>query len=137
MNWEYVSGFFDADGCITLSRYRKNHPVKTVHVSFDNTKREILEVIRDFILHETGHRAVISTKKPRGENHSIAYALHYSHLNKCEDIIKNISSYHPIKSRKINHVLLHMRKLTPRNGKYTESLLQERLQFENDFFNFQ
>ena len=134
MNWSYISGFFDADGSITLSTYRKNDLTKTVYVSFDNTKREILESIRDFILHETGRAGTICTKKPRKETHSIAYCLSYSHLNKSEDILKNMSCIHPLKRRKIELVLSRMRKLTPRNGKYTQRQLHDRLVFEQEFF---
>jgi intein-encoded DNA endonuclease-like protein len=134
MTWDYVSGFFDADGCITLSTYRKNDPVKTVYVSFDNTQREILETIREFILEQTGHAASICAKPPRKENHSVSYVLKYDHVNKCEDIIKHMSCAHPIKRRKIELVLSRMRKLTPRNGKYTEQLIADRLAFEQEFF---
>ena len=48
MNWEYISGFFDADGCITISKPTKNKN-KTIQISFHNNEIEILENIKKSI----------------------------------------------------------------------------------------
>lgn len=133
MTWNYISGFFDADGSITIAKVRKNNPIKTIYVSFDNTKRSILEQIQAFILAETGHKSSICVKKTVSERHSPAYTLQYTNLPKCLDILKNIKSIHPIKSKRIALVLSKMKSLTPRNGKYTKEMLAAREKFQSDF----
>jgi len=48
MNWEYISGFFDADGHITLSAMNKGKN-KTICVGFTNIDLKLLEDIKEFI----------------------------------------------------------------------------------------
>jgi len=69
MDWNYVSGFFDADGSISLVRkYSKGNANRTIQISFHNTELSILGEIRDFISSEIGVNGIISVKKPKKEN---------------------------------------------------------------------
>ena len=42
MNIDYISGFFDADGSITMSKPKSTDPYRTLKIDFTNTKVEIL-----------------------------------------------------------------------------------------------
>ena len=124
MNWNYISGFFDADGSITFTSSRKGKP-KTSQISFHNTELTILEEIKDFILQEIGIKGFISKKKSYKENHSTSYDLKYNYLKKCLELSKHMKPIHPKKVKRLQS-LPELQKLTPRNGKYTEELLTKR-----------
>ena len=131
MNWEYISGFFDADGCITISKPTKNKN-KTIQISFHNNEREILENIKSFILQEIEVKGHISTKKAKQDTHKDSYDLKYTYLNALK-VANKLVSKHPKKKRKIELYNLIQEK-TKRNGKYTEQELQERKTLEEQFF---
>ena len=132
MNWDYITGFFDADGSITLSKHH-NAPYKTVQVYFHNNELALLEEIRDFIEKETGIKGVILTKKPAKIEHRTAYDLRYIYFRTANRILKNMPSKHPKKRHRIS-ISFELEKLTPRNGKYTEVTLARRLEKEKEFF---
>ena len=67
MNWNYITGFFDADGYITFIKPSKNQH-KTVVVGFTNTKRIILELIQEFIYQQTKQKGFICKKKTNQPN---------------------------------------------------------------------
>jgi len=134
MNWEYVSGFFDANGYITFTKPSKNTK-KTIVFGFTNTKREILDEIQNFILTKTKQKGFISEKKSKIESHSNSYDLKYTFLNKALLILPNINSRHLKKTHRINLTLTKLKQITPRNGRYTDEILNLRQQFEFDFFN--
>ena len=69
MSWDYISGFFDADGSLTLT-INKAQQFKTVQLSFHNNELSILEEIRQFIENELGIKGSIATKKPEKEAHN-------------------------------------------------------------------
>ena len=48
MNMNYISGFFDADGSITLSVMGKRE-FRTVKIDFTNTKKSILLEIQEYL----------------------------------------------------------------------------------------
>lgn len=48
MDFNYISGFFDADGSISLLSIHKNE-YKSIQVSLCNNELSILESIRDFL----------------------------------------------------------------------------------------
>ena len=132
MNWNYITGFFDADGSVTLSRpdIRKN---KTLQLSFHNNEMIILNSIRDFIFKETGYKGSLSCKKARSENHQDSFDLKYSY--KAALIIGNkMSSIHPKKKHRIE-IYNKIQLVTPRNGKYTKELLEENIKLELEFWN--
>lgn len=132
MNWEYISGFFDADGSITLSKVSANSR-RTPVISFHNNEMNILVAIRDFIEHETGFKGFITPKKKTEEHHTQAYDLKYSGLPKCMAIGENILSCHSKKSYRIR-LLWDIQKVTPRNGKYTKEQSEKRSWLESKFF---
>lgn len=132
MNWKYITGFFDADGSITLaviSRGRKRSP----QLSFHNNELEILLDIKEFIQKELGLKGFISSKRKAKEHHNQAYDLKYVDFKKCTEIIKYIKSIHPKKKKRFE-VINKLYFFTPRNGKYTEDMLKQRKTLEEEFF---
>lgn len=131
MNWEYISGFFDADGSITLSAQSVNKN-KTIQISFHNNEREILESIQDFIFEELNVKGHISLKKARQETHQDSYDLKYVYRNALE-VANRLTILHPKKAHRLRVYNLIQEK-TKRNGKYTEQELLERRELEENFF---
>lgn len=115
MNWNYISGFFDADGSVSYTYPRKGKN-KTAQVSFHNTEMSILNKIKSFIDSEIGVKGSIVTKKPRSENHIISYDLKYKFRSAIE-VLKRLDIRHP-KKRQRKNLLLQIQKIKPRNGKY-------------------
>lgn len=130
MNWSYISGFFDADGCITFVRASKNQN-KTIQISFSNNDLNILTEIQTFIYDNLKVKGFICTKRYKD---FINYDLKYIHLTKTIPLLKHLNSKHSKKRFKINLALTELPYITPRNGKYTEEQLAKRLKFEERFF---
>lgn len=130
MDWNYVSGFFDADGCITYGgKGRRNKD--SIQIHFSNNEISILEQIQKFILDELGIKGHISRKKKNG--YSDSFDLKYTYLAKTLLLSDHIKSKHPIKKRKLL-LVSELKELTPRNGKYTPELLEARESFRVKFF---
>lgn len=132
MNWKYISGFFDADGYVTLVRDRKDKP-RTVIVGFTNSKIIILETIQNFILIKTGLKGFISKKTSKKESRADGYDLKYTHFPKALKILFLMKySIHP-KKQKRYEILKKIHVLTPRNGKYNQQMLSDRTMLEEEF----
>ena len=131
MNWNYISGFFDADGSISLIKHSSEN--KTIQVSFHNTDLQLINSIRAYIERELGFRGSLATKNPRQETHSISYDLKYSYKQALL-IFEHLTSCHRKKTHRIATVLKYYAQLTPRNGKYTIEMLNRRKAFERLFF---
>lgn len=134
MNWNYISGFFDADGSITYLSSGKGRK-KSIALYFTNNELVILETIQQFILNQTGCKGFISTKKPAKKQHQISYSLNFHDIPKTTAVLKKMKLFHPIKKHKSN-LAFQLKAITPRNGKYTKELLKEREKFEKKFFRY-
>ncbi|MEN8139505.1 MAG: LAGLIDADG family homing endonuclease [Bacteroidota bacterium] len=132
MNWSYISGFFDADGSITLAKVKGNNQ-KTIQLSFHNTKLEILEAIQAFIYLKLGIKGFIAKKRAKKDNHADSYDLKYVYLTKCLSILKHINTLHPLKLHR-KTVAFKFAIVTPRNGKYTDEILAKRDKLVQEFF---
>lgn len=132
MNWNYISGFFDADGYITMVSPNKGKN-RTVYVGFTNIELNILEEIKNFIQIELDVKGSISKKSARKESHSVSYDLKYMYNNALK-VIECIESRHPKKKHRKNIIVEQYLKLTPRNGKYTEEIKEKREKMIESFF---
>lgn len=130
MNWQYISGFFDADGSIGLYKQKSKNQKSAVLV-FHNNDKELLEQIRSFIYHQTGVSGSLSTKK--SSTYQNSYDLQYLYRNAVE-VCKHINSAHKEKNHKLAVLLQYYQAVTPRNGKYNERLLQKKRAFERLFY---
>lgn len=131
MNWEYVSGFFDADGSVTLSN-QGNSRNRTLQISFHNSELPIIESIREFIAEETGYNGSVSKKKARKETHKDSYDLKYAFFS-AYIISSKLTLYHQKKVHRIN-TYKKIQEVTPRNGRYSEDLLKRRSELEELFW---
>jgi intein/homing endonuclease len=132
MDWNYISGFFDADGSITAVK-RGRGENRTIQLSFHNTQLPILEEIKKFILNELGIKGTVVKKSPQKLNYLISYDLKYVQYRGYL-VSKKIISRHPDKSERIR-IYEKIQKLTPRNGKYNFTILTERNKLIEEFFN--
>ena len=132
MNWNYISGFFDADGYISMLKPNKNKN-KTLYVGFTNVELDILNEIKTFIEFELGVKGTITKKTSNNENHSDSYELKYVYNNALK-VIDNIDTHHPKKKHRKNIIIEQYSKLTPRNGKYTEEMKEKREKMVESFF---
>lgn len=132
MNLHYISGFFDADGSITIASNNKKE-FKSPQISFSNTKLIILKEIQLFLLNNYNLKSYISIKQPRFKNHNVAYDLKFKG-NHAKLLSNLLTSYHPVKQHRINCVNKYYNKVTKRNGKYNEKELKSKLAFERLFF---
>ena len=134
MNEDYISGFFDADGSITMSYNSKNDKFRTLKIDFTNIKLNILLDIQAFLLEKYNLHLYISTKPAKKENHSIAYTLSCASNQQCYKLGTILKSIHPKKLHRINTILKYHNLVTKRNGKYKENEYTRRLAYERLFF---
>lgn len=134
MNSHYISGFFDADGYVTLTKRSKKETSKSPVIGFTNTQLCILHKIQSHLL-EHGLKGRISEKKPLKDNHAIGYDLKYERNNalKLAELLQSVST-HPKKLHRLNALLCCYKAVVPRNGKYTEQMLHNLQLFEEQFF---
>lgn len=134
MDWNYISGFFDADGSITLYKNKSHLVHRHPQISFANNELNIIESIRAFIKKELNFNGSVCVKKRKESHHKLNYELKYLGLPKALMVLPHINSLHPKKRFRINIILNELQAVTPRNGKYTEILLEKRLNIQERFF---
>ena len=120
MTWDYINGFFDADGSVYYTPPAKSKK-RTTFISFTNNEEIILKKIKAFLFKELGINGFICAKKPTKDNHQISYDLKHRYISAIK-LLEKIQTFHP-KKRHRKNVLLKIHKLIPRNGKYTEKVL--------------
>ncbi len=132
MNWNYISGFFDADGSIMLvSNHTNEHP--TIHLSFHNNDLELLLEIKRFIKDTISIDGRMATKHPAKPTHKVAFDLKYSG-QKALSIISHMLSIQKAKKHKIATCLKFYIEVTPRNGRYSERTLARKHAFYRLFY---
>lgn len=125
----YVAGFLDGDGYISLEKTRDwRVPV----VSFSNADREILDQIMDV------YGGKIYTHVRQNEKWSLGHNLKMvggTALKLLEDVQPYL--LHSKKKERCALILRDYKRLTPRNGKYTEQQKKEKRIFENEVMSIQ
>ncbi|MCF6466656.1 LAGLIDADG family homing endonuclease [Clostridium sp. Cult2] len=125
----YIAGIVDGEGSIMLTRFHKNeYPSPCVSIS--STDMELLEWIKN----TTKMGRIINKKNYNKEKHlnSYTYRVIYDDALK---LLEEIETYLVIEKKKLRarHILDNYKKVTPRNGKYSEELEQKKEQFYADF----
>lgn len=133
MTWDYISGFFDADGYVTFTRVQSDQQ-KSPCIGFTNNELNILTEIKAFIYTELGINGFICGKKAPNKSSNINYDLKYTHLTKILLLAGKIQSVHNKKIHRLKLIQDRCQEITPRNGKYNADLLEKRASFEADFF---
>lgn len=136
MTLQYISGFFDADGSISMGKNSKHDTYKAIKIDFTNTYITILEEIQKYLLNEYNIKTHISKKAIRKENQNIGYSLSCNSNQTCLKLCRLLVSHHPKKLHRINTVLKYHDIVTVKNGKYTDRQATRRLAYERLFFFF-
>lgn len=133
MNIDYISGFFDADGSITMSYNSKNDKFKTIKIDFTNTELTTLLSIKSYF-DNLNIKLHISTKPSKNINHSTCYTLSCSSNQVCIKVCRLLKSNHPKKLHRINTILKYHDIVTNRNGKYSVEQITRKIAYERLFF---
>jgi hypothetical protein len=125
----YIAGIIDGEGSIMLTKFHKNqHPAPCITIA--STSLELLEWIKT----KTGFGSIKSKKNynPISHKDSYTYILRY---NDTISLLKEIEPYLVIEQKKLRAqmILNEYKKLTPRNGRYSEELLRQKEEFHNRF----
>lgn len=121
----YIAGLIDGEGTVTLTRKHKNEN-RQLAVTISNTEKTLL----DYVLEVIG-AGKITAKKTQQSHHtpSFTYAVYNRQaLVLLEQIQPYLRTY---KRQRSDLILSDYIRLTPRNGKYTETLKVARNEFEN------
>jgi hypothetical protein len=125
----YIAGIIDGEGTISLSRRHKSDNRQLV-VTISSTERQLLEYIQ--VAAGAGR---ITSKKTYSPDHApgLTYAIdNRQALNLLEQISPYLKTY---KAQRAALVLENYVELTPRNGRYSEELLNKREAFIQQFMN--
>jgi hypothetical protein len=121
----YIAGLIDGEGTIGLFR-RHAREQRQLVVS---TERGILE----FVLTRVG-TGKITSKRISKSHHSPSFTFSVSNRQALELLRQTAPYLRSYKSAGAELVLTQYQRLTPRNGKYTERLAEERERFIEKFF---
>jgi len=125
----YIAGVIDGEGSIMLTRFHKNqHPAPCISIS--STSHELLLWIK----HKTGLGKITSKKNYNPGIHKDSYTYVIKH-NEAISLLELIEPYLIIKQKKLRAKLIldEYKKVTPRNGKYSEDLLKAKEEFYKKF----
>ena len=123
----YIAGLIDGEGTITLSRLHAGENRRLV-VSIANTERQILQFVLDQV-----RAGKITNKRVTSLRHapSFCYAITSAQaLDLLQQVLPWLLSY---KRQRAELALRLYAVLTPRNGKYSQDLLERRREFEQEF----
>ncbi|WP_445505561.1 LAGLIDADG family homing endonuclease [Niallia sp. 03091] len=130
--WEaaYVAGIIDGEGSITLTKMHKGENRRPC-LTITSTDIELLTYLHSLI-----GGTIVNKKNYKPNQHKKAYTLF---IKKKEDVFSTLEKIYPFlrihkKKRRVQWILKYYDAVTPRNGKYSEELLKEKLLFEENFF---
>ena len=120
----YLAGLIDGEGTITLCRKDKNEN-RQLAVTISNTELKILEYAKQNI-----GAGKITRKRTSSSNHTPSYT--YAIYNRqALLVLKQIYPYlQSYKATRAKLIIENYIRLTPRNGKYSQTLKSSREQFE-------
>jgi len=129
----YISGLVDGEGTIALTRHNNRG-----HTRDEYRRLEVVISNADFNLLKQVKNSVgagqISLKRPRNKKHTMGYTYKIC-SRQAFNLLIQISPYLKTYKRKRGELILkNYIKLTPRNGKYSPKLLEQRKKFIKTFF---
>ncbi|WP_234982852.1 LAGLIDADG family homing endonuclease [Ectothiorhodosinus mongolicus] len=125
----YIAGVIDGEGTITLVRKHRGEN-RQLSVSISSTERPLLEYIL-----ETLAAGKITTKRTYSAAHSPGYT--YAIYNRqAFHLLQHVSPFlRTYKRLRADLILAHYLALTPRNGRYSASIMERRKAFEEAVLN--
>lgn len=126
----YIAGIIDGEGSICLTRNRLNE-FRSPSVTVASTTYELIEYLKNKI------GGVVSIKAKEKDNYKQSW-IWCIRTNLALELLEEIQNYLlvPEKKYRANLLTSKYKQVTPRNGKYSEEKLKEKLAFEEEFFNF-
>lgn len=127
----YIAGIIDGEGSICLSKDSASNQFRYPNIQVSSTTYEMLEYLKNKI------GGSISKKKESKEKYKEAWKWQIK-TNLTIELLNEIKEYLlvPEKKYRANLICDEYKKVTPRNGKYTEEKLQAKLDFEKRFFEY-
>lgn len=125
----YAAGLFDGEGTVTLSKQKASAKFRTPTVSVSSTTLSLLEFLKELF----GGSIVAQKVYQDHHKQSWSWKLDY---NRALNFLCQILPFmrEPDKIRRAKLLLEVYPSITPRNGKYTEEMIQSKLEFEHEFF---
>lgn len=130
---EYVAGFLDADGSVTLhSKTSKHSWQRAPQVDFYNADFDLLMSI------QKKYGGKIKTQTFENKNWNTSYNL-VLQSNSALDLLVDVLPYmrHKKKKRRAELIVKHYKHCTPRNGKYTPELIKKKEWLNNEVMSIQ
>lgn len=127
----YIAGIIDGEGSIMLQKIHSNeHPSPCISIA--STTLELLKWIKETI----GNGAIIRKKNYNKEKHKDCYSYTLKG-NDAINLLNDIFSYFRIecKRKRAELIITKYRTLPPRNGKYTDKMLNDKEKFYIEFIN--
>lgn len=126
----YTAGLFDGEGSVSLCKIKSGNSFRAPRVSISSTTYELMCFLKD----EYG--GYISNKRVYKDHHLQSYVWAPSSLPVAFEFLRRIRPYmrEPEKMRRVDLILDKYKKVTPRNGRYSEVQLAEKHAFEKEFF---
>lgn len=127
MGAEYTAGLIDGEGTVSLIRQRRSL-YRSPTVSVSSTSFELIE----YLIAEHGGR-VVTKKKIENNKQAWEWRLDYDRaLDFLVQILPHMREKKKI--RRAQYLLDRYKRVTRRNGKYTDLEREEKLKFEDGFF---
>ena len=130
--WEasYIAGIIDGEGTISLTRMHKGE-FRRPCISISSTDKELLIYIKSL------PDGVINNKKNYNpERHKDSYTLTIKKKEKVFEVLEKTPPYLRVNKKRARAlwILRFYDNVSRRNGKYSPTLLKQKLQFEEEFF---
>lgn len=126
---DYIAGFVDGEGTITLSYNHKGDCFRAPVLSIPNTERYILTDIQSVI------GGYISSKRVYSDKHTPSFVLKLVYDNALAAMQSILPAmHHRLKIYRVKLLLSRYKVVTPRNGKYSDAMIAQKLEFESAFF---
>jgi len=109
MTWEYLAGFIDGEGCLSLNAYSKKRSYCPT-LSISNTNFLVLCEIKDFL----GVGTI--RKKKQIERHKPSFQYIVNGRKRLLPILLNLHSHLVIKVPQANELIAFMVSMRPRRG---------------------
>lgn len=127
--YAYTAGIIDGEGTVTLTKIHSYNEFRYPTLSVASTTYSFLEYLKS---HFGGS---ISSNKVYKENHKQSW--HWTLVgDKVLNLLPKVLPYmlEPSKIYRANLIVNEYKKLTPRNGKYTDEMKSNKRDFEYRFF---
>ena len=127
----YTAGLIDGEGSIGLAKHGTKSPYRWPYVSMTNTSKELI----DFMLENYG--GSVSKHKVYKEHHKQSWVWRLAG-DKAIGFVSRIFPHLLEERKRYRSRLLieEYKKVTPRNGRYSDEKRKQKLAFEQAFFTY-